>query len=251
MTRFASDEDLRYAVEARVFEPGQAVQLDPDYRLKHLPLVNPDHPDVIRRDEGSDYVDGRYRRARVSLVLFLPPEALAASPAFQALTTDLEASRLAPKVAWAMAHRRAALLHATVVAGLEARLDPPAIETLVDRLDGWPPFEVQVRGPWVGARANVGRIYLPLYPEMRDGEDCLAAVQRALDGPLTRFYAAGLHNLTDHLTATEAAELAAIVRRYRDEVLVTLPVERLDLVAVRDDLILDSEVLRTVTLGSG
>jgi hypothetical protein len=58
--QFCSDDDLGYLDSRTRFEAGQALSLDASYRVAHLPLVAPGHPDAIRARESADYRDGRH-----------------------------------------------------------------------------------------------------------------------------------------------------------------------------------------------
>ncbi|UYN94211.1 MAG: hypothetical protein KIT25_19550 [Enhydrobacter sp.] len=69
------DDELGYVASRTRFVAGRGLPLDDTYRLAHLPLVAPDHPRLIARDEGRGYVMGRHERV-TSLVVPVPGEAL-------------------------------------------------------------------------------------------------------------------------------------------------------------------------------
>jgi hypothetical protein len=48
---FCTDEELGYGRSRFLFAAGTGLRLDEAYRLAHLPLVAPTHPDVIRARE--------------------------------------------------------------------------------------------------------------------------------------------------------------------------------------------------------
>ena len=72
---------------------------DDAYRLARLPLVAPHHPRVIAATPGAGYAMGRNPTA-YSIVLPVPADALAASPAFRALQAELRAAPFGPKIAF-------------------------------------------------------------------------------------------------------------------------------------------------------
>ncbi len=96
---FVTDENLAYRASETQFPPGSILRFDEAYRRAHLPLVAPDHPDVIREDLARGYAMGRHEM-RWSLVVPVSWDALSASPAFQALEAELRASPIAGKMAW-------------------------------------------------------------------------------------------------------------------------------------------------------
>ena len=72
---FCSDGELGYVRNRTVFVPRRGFRLDEAYRLAHLPLVVPVHPDIISGREGTSYTMGRHERV-VSLVVPVPGDAL-------------------------------------------------------------------------------------------------------------------------------------------------------------------------------
>lgn len=76
------DEALGYGRSRTRFLPGEGLRLDEAYRLAHLPLVAPAHPDVIA--DGAIYRMGRHDRL-CALVLPIDPDALERSESFRAL----------------------------------------------------------------------------------------------------------------------------------------------------------------------
>jgi hypothetical protein len=246
--RFAGDDALAYRGQAFRFAPGRALVLDRVYRTRQLPLVAPAHPAVIPAD--GEYVMGRYARARLSLVLFVPLGRLVAQPAWAALRADLERARAGRKIAWAVLARRRDVLHATVCAGLDAGRPDAEVGRLAATLGAVAPFRVRVAGPWISEGFNTGRLYLPVYPELRDdGTDAIAAVQRALGCRESRFYAIGALNLTGDLTPAETAGLGAVIEAYRERILLESPVRELHVAATHDDLLLESRRVAAIPLG--
>lgn len=247
MTRFVPESALDYDDQMTRFPSGEAMRLDPAYRRAHLPLVAPDHPDIIAEAPEQGYRMGRHETSW-SLVLPVSWDALAASPGFQRLDQGLREGPLAGKICWTSLAARKAVLHATLC-GTLALGDPyPANPAWRGTLAGIAPFAVDLRGLFSGS-INRGRLYLKVYPEMRNGENCIHAVQRAFGYRLTALYVVGLYNLTDHLDTRETAWLAAFLAEHRDTTVATLRVETLWMQGVRDDLALDSEVAETIRLG--
>jgi hypothetical protein len=232
------DADLGYARARTVFAPGATLRLDAAYRLAHLPLVAPEHPGVIASRPGAPYVHGR-RPPVVSLVLPVAPETLDASPAFAALDAAMRRAVFAPKIAWEVVERRRDRLHATVAGGWsgDGEICPALTPAERAALAAIGPFEVALRGVFSGD-VNLGRIYLSLYPERRDG-DVLRRIQRALGRRESGLYLVGLWNLTDDLDATETAALAQLIAAWRDVTLARFTATRLRWLRSRDDLVLD------------
>ncbi|WP_245239869.1 hypothetical protein [Methylobacterium variabile] len=248
---FCTDDALSYRRSLTRFVPGEGLALDEAYRRAHLPLVAPDHPGVIPCREG--WYDARGRHPRiVSLVLPVPHARLLASEAYAELDRELRAARFAGKIAWDVATRRAERLHATLCGSLAS--GPDAVPALAPEqeaaLAALGPVTVELRGLFSGA-VNVGRLYLPVYPEARDGTDILSEVQRIMGRPPTGLYVVGLHNLTDDLDPPEAAALAALIARWRDRPILRLTLDALWLLWAHDDLVLDGGVLARVPLTAG
>ncbi|WP_244276534.1 hypothetical protein, partial [Methylobacterium indicum] len=245
------DEALAYRRSRTVFVPGDGLVLDEAYRLAHLPLVAPGHPDAIPSREGRYYKYGRHPRV-VSLVLPVPPGSLAAAPAFVALERELRAAPFADTIAWDVAARRAERRHATLCGSLAIGPDAAPSLSAGQRaaLAALGPITVELRGLFSG-NVNLGRLYLRVYPECRGGADMLAAIQRIMGRPPTGLYLVGLHALTDHLGPVEAAHLAGMIERWWDRPVLRLTVEALWLLWAHDDQVLDGGVLETVPLVGG
>jgi hypothetical protein len=245
---FRSDDTLAYRRSRTHFVPGQGLALDEAYRLAHLPLVAPDHPGVIPAREGRYYVRGRHPRV-VSLVLPVPWISLAAAPAHAELERELRAAPFARKIAWDVAARRTERLHATLCGSLAVGSESGPALTPAQRtaLAGFGPVTVELRGLFSG-NVNVGRLYLRVYPECRDGVDRLAEIQRIMGRPPSGLYVVGLHALTDDLDPPEAASLAALIERWWDRPILRLTLDALWLLWATDDQVLDGGVLERLPL---
>lgn len=241
---FCQAGDMGYDAARTAFEPGQPFTLDDSYRLAHLPLVAPGHPDVIARCPGTDYEMGRHARV-FSLVLPIDADALEASPAWRAFEADLRSQPFADKVAWALPPRRRGLLHATVCGSL-GRGEPPLVDA--DALAGISPFEIELRGIFSG-NVNLGRLYLPAFPEKVSGENVIHRIQRAMDRPVTSMHLVGMHNLVDHLTRAETHAFAALLSRWHDTPFIRLTITELWLLGSHDDLVLDAAIEARLRLG--
>ncbi len=109
------------------------------------------------------------------------------------------------------------------------------------------PVTVELRGLFSG-NINLGRLYLRVYPECRDGIDVLAEIQRIMGRPASGLYLVGLHALTDDLDPAEAAFLAEMIDRWWDRPVLRLTVDALWLLWATDDQVLDGGVLAQVPL---
>lgn len=245
MPAFVSDADLEYERLATRFAPGAGLAMDESYRRAHLPLMAPDHPGVIREDAARGYLMGRHETIW-SLVVPLEWEALARSQAFSAMHADMRVGPLASKVDWVSFEQRRDALHATIAGNLARGAAPVIPEAWRAAFRAAQPFRIALRGLFSG-NINLGRLYLKLYPEDRDG-NALQALQHRLGVKETGLYVVGLYNLIDDLDAKETAWLAGFITRYRDQNWLEATVGRLHLLGARDDLALDSEVAEAFRL---
>ncbi len=245
-TQFTPPDQLGYDRSRTPLPPGEALILDEAYRLAHLPLVNPRHPDVIAQVSGKSYDRGIHPRIH-SLVVPLPARELAGSAAFRKLEDTLRHSPFSGKIAWDIVAQRADRLHATLAGSLGEGDAAPLLPA--HALAGLEPFKVRIQGLFSGT-INRGRLYLKVYPEMRGGENVLHRIQRLLGRPPTDLYLIGLYNLTDHLTADETAVLATIIESWWSEPLLVVEVTELWLLSSCDDLVLDSRIEQRISLFS-
>ena len=245
---FCSDSQLGYERSRTKFAAGAGLKLDENYRFAHLPLVAPDHPDVIAcrpsTEPGASYAMGRHART-FSVVLPIPHALLAASEAFLEIESALRSAPLAGKIAWSLLPRRQQKLHATICGGL----GPMALLRERDRrsLAAIGPVSVELRGLFSGD-VNVGRLYLRAYPEQRFGQNAFQSIQRALGRRETDLFVVGLYNLTDHLDAGEAAALAALLNTFWDRPLLRFEARELWLLGASDDLVLTGQVEDVIRL---
>ncbi len=222
MDAFCPDAELGYLRSRTRFVRGEKLLLDESYRLAHLPLVAPQHPDVIASRPGAGYRMGRHERA-FSLVLPIPPDALEESAAYRALERDLRGAPFATRSPGTLLPKRRESSTATICGSLSK--DAPYAfsgrERLALKQRG--PLRVEVRGLFSG-NINVGRLYLRVYPECREGTNTLRQIQRTLGRPETDLYLVGMFNFIDHLAAAEADALQGIIERWWDRPILTLDV---------------------------
>ncbi|WP_336812974.1 hypothetical protein [Bosea sp. MMO-172] len=243
---FCEDGELGY--RRSLTDLTTPLTLDESYRLAHLPLVAPEHPGVIARREDKFYEMGRHP-AVYSLVLPVEDDALRASPAFLTLEGELKAASFAHKIAWNILPKRQDRLHATVCGSLSLAEPPAIVAETREALRRIEPFSVELRGLFSG-NVNRGRLYLPVYPEKRDGQNTLQEVQGAFGRVPGDLWLIGLYNLTDDLDAEETSALAEIVARWWGKSLLRLTVSELQVMGASDDLVLDAHIETVLPLGA-
>lgn len=245
---FCADTDLRYEASRHRFVPGEDFALGEDYRLAHLPLVDPAHPKIIASVPGKDYDRGYYATPRHALAVHVATETLLASAVYRALDADLRGRAAAKKIAWTTQEKRRDVLHATIAGPVDAQ----GADAYSRAGNAWLAragnAAIRLGGPFVGNR-NHGRIYLPVYPEKRDGLDMYADLQRAVGARESGFYAIGLWHLADDLDAVEAASLAAWLDRWRAETVAILDDPRLGILTTTDDQALRDPAWRWLAAG--
>lgn len=248
--KFCDDTVMAYDASRRVFGPGEALAFDDAYRLAHLPLVAPGHPEIIAGKDGTDYRNGTYETPRHSLVVPVDAGQLGTSEAFLQFETELRSFSFSDKIAWQLGHERAGKLHATIVGGLSEPDIARCTDAAAAALAPLGALSLRIGGPFLG-RINTGRIYLPVYPCCHDGEDVFGLVQQACGARQTRFYVVGYFHFAAALTVAETTDLAGLVERWRHRVLAELPVRSLAVMATNDDLALSGRVVATIPVGGG
>ncbi len=231
------DDEMGYERARTAFVADDGMTLDERYRLAHLPLVAPDHPDVIASAPGEPYRMGR-RPCVTSLTLHVPAAALEASSAYAQLQAELRDASFNAKIAWDVVERRRDVLHATICGSMGAQAPPGVTHAQAASLAAIGPFEVELRGVFSG-NVNHGRLYLRAYPERRDGENVLRRIQRAFGRQDSDLFLVGVWNLTDHLDSREAGDLSRLIDDWWDRPIARFAVERLRLITSFDDLVLD------------
>ena len=247
MPLFARPHQLRYRSLQYKFRDGQPLPLDESYRLCHLPLVAPQHPDVIRGKPGEPYEMGWFTPPSRALVVPIKAEALDASPVYRRLIAALRSAPFATKIAWDMQERRRGVLHATLRSHIQRDHSDAEIRHLTLRLRTVPWFRARLTGPWMGDK-NHGRLYLPMVPEAKHGRDPCSFMQRLTGGRPSGLYTVGLIHFRDHLNAAEAAALRRILRDWENVTLLDYEVRELWLMANHDSLALDGHILQRIAL---
>lgn len=248
--KFCEYTAMGYDAARRSFVSGEALTFDDAYRLAHLPLVAPGHPEIIAGKDGTDYLNGRYEMPRHSLVVPIDAGELGRSEAFQLFEAALRSFSLSDKIAWQVGRQRAGKLHATIVGGLSEPDIARYADAAASALERLGAVSLRIGGPFLG-RINTGRIYLPVYPECRDGSDVFALIQNACGAPQTRFYVIGYYHFSTALDAAETADLARLAERWRQRTLAELPVRSLAIQATNDDLGLSARIIETIPVGGG
>ena len=183
-----------------------------------------------------------------SLVLPVPGDALRQVLTSTGLESELEGSRLAPKIAWHILPRRQDRLHATLGGSLARGAALPAIgaaqRTALAQVGH---LTVELRGLFSG-NVNLGRLYLRAYPEKRDGLNVFHRIQDIMGCGRTDLYVVGLYNLLDDLDSAEAAILAGMIERWWNRPLLRFRSDALWLLSACDDLVLESAVVETIPL---
>ncbi len=236
---YCDDEMLAYRSTKRIFLPGEGTVFDEAYRLAHLPLVNGGHPGVISAVDGRDYRNGTYEKTRYALVMPIPAEVFLRSDEVQALELAMKSASFAPKVALEFCERRRSRLHATLAGGIQEADIDRIVSLVQDLLGRIGPISVCLKGPFLGTR-NTGRF--PVYPQKIGDEDALALVQKCLGISPTKLYLVGYYHLCEELDRKETSELAELIDRWRERVLVETTIPFLEIYAVNDDLALSARV---------
>ncbi len=245
-TPFCDDDSLGYTRSRTRIAPGNGLLLDAAYRHAHLPLVAPDHPRIIATRAGSPYRLGRHPRV-FSLALPIAGDALQQAPAYRQLEQALRESRFAHKIAWSVLAPRKAVLHATICANLAIDAKPVIAPEIRDALSRLGPLHIELRGLFSGSM-NLGRLYLRVHPERRDGINMVQRIQRSFGGRETDLYPLGMFNLVDDLDATEADALMTLIELWWAQPLLRLELDHLWLLGATDDLVLDDPVIERIAL---
>jgi hypothetical protein len=237
------DESLGYRRSQTPLAGEQGLRLDAAYRLTHLPLVNPSHSDVIKDDAAKGYIMGRHRLVH-SLVLPIEAALLEQSEAYRKMQKVLQKSPLAHKLAWDIPPLRCEKLHATLCGGV-GNILPPEMRVALQQTA---PFEVELRGLFSG-NINIGRLYLKLYPEIRNGLNPIQILQQKSGRSPSDLYLVGLHNLVDHLDLHETRWLMRFIEDWWDKPILRFKARKIWHLSSHDDLVLDSVIEERFDLG--
>lgn len=245
---YCDDGMMAYRSARRIVQPNEGIVFDEAYRLAHLPLVNPAHPAVISAVDGRDYRNGTYAKTRHALVMPISVKAFLRSDQVQALELAMKSASFAPKIAWDLCERRQSLLHATLAGGIqEADLDR-IVTRVQELLDRTGPISVCLKGPFLGTK-NTGRIYFPVYPQKIEDDDAFALVQKRIGLPPTKLHLIGYYHMREELDPKETSELAELIDRWRDRIVVETTISFLEIFAVNDDLALSARSYARISAG--
>jgi len=244
--KYCDDNELAYEKYRTQFVNGQGRVFDDAYRLAHLPLVAPDHPRVIPTKPGSGYHRGLHDLI-YSIALPIKAEDLLASENFIKLQEEIKATSFAHKISWETFAQRKNKLHATVCGSISIGQMPHVDERTYNELRSIGSVGISIRGVFSG-NINIGRLYLKLYPELRNGKNMCHEIQRIFGAPLTNLYVVGLWNFTEELDVDEAQALNSLLKLWWDIDLIQLRLESLWLLKSRDDLVLDGAVDQIIPL---
>lgn len=245
-TVFCNDIQLSYNNFKTEFIDGQGLTFDDAYRLAHLPLVAPSHPLVIPTKPGSSYNRGVHDLV-YSVAIPIPTDELLSSDAFIKLYDELKSAKFAHKLSWDTFNQRKNKLHATVCGAISTEQAPEIDEKVYQQLRDIGPVSVRIRGLFSG-NVNIGRLYLKVYPELRDGENLCHVIQKLFGASVTDLYVVGLFNFVEELDSEEARELREMLDAWQDIDMITIRLKSLWLLQSRDDLVLDGAVAQVIPM---
>lgn len=243
---YCDDSQLSYNKYQTRFVDGQGLIFDDAYRLAHLPLVAPDHPLVIPTKPGSAYYRGVHDLI-YSIAIPIPVSNLLSSEKFIELYGELKATKFSHKLSWNTFAQRKNKLHATICGTLSIGQAPDFKKHIYHELSAIGPVAISIRGLFSGS-LNVGRLYLKVYPELRNGNNMCHEIQNVFGSPMTDLYVVGLFNFVEELNASEAQVLKKILDLWRDIEFTQLRLENLWLLKSRDDLVLDGAIDQVIPL---
>ena len=243
---FCCDSQLLYSGYETEFVEGQGLVFDESYRLAHLPLVAPHHPRVIRSKSGTNYKTGIHELV-FSIAIPVYADQLYASEEYRNLCNDLKMSNFSHKLSWDTYSQRKNKLHATICSAISTVNHPVIKDDVFTRLREVGPVSIKIRGLFSG-NMNVGRLYLKVYPEERDGENMCHVLQRIFKFPITDLYVVGLFNFIDELNINEAKELQSLLNVWRDVEFLQMELKELWMLKSRDDLVLDGSIQQAIPI---
>ena len=243
---FCNDSQLLYDDYQTEFAHGRGLRFDESYRLAHLPLIAPEHPRVIKTKPGTEYNCGIHDLV-FSIVLPIYAERLYQSSEFKRLCDEVKLSGLSHKLSWTTFSKRKHKLHATVCGAISTESAPYIEQRKLQKLREIGPVSVKIRGLFSG-NLNIGRLYLKVDPEQRDGENMLHVIQRVFDSAITHLYVVGLFNFKDELNVAETQELKRLLNRWQDVEFLHMQLEELWVLKSRDDLVLNGSIEKNIPI---
>ena len=237
---YCDDSELSYEKYKTKFVDGHGLTCDDAYRIAHLPLVAPEHPRVIPRKPGSKYYRGVHDLT-YSIAIPIPIDSLFATESFTGLYDEIKATKFAHKLSWETFNQRKNKLHATICGTMSIGRAPDIDNHIYHELSAIGPVEISIRGLFSG-NLNIGRLYLKVYPELRNSKNMCHEIQMIFGSPLTDLYVVGLLNFVEELYVGETRVLKKILDMWWDIEFVQLRLENLWLLKSRDDLVLDGGI---------
>ena len=244
---YCDDSQLSYEKYQTEFIGGHGLTFDDAYRLAHLPLVAPDHPLVIPSKPGANYDRGVHDLI-YSVAIPISANKLLQSQKFIEFYDELKTTKFAHKISWETYDQRKDKLHATICGTLSIGKEPLINDRVYDDLRAIGPVAISVRGVFSG-NINIGRLYLKIYPELRDGRNMCHEIQKIFGTPLTCLYVVGLLNFVEELDSSETQDLNDVIKRWRNCEFFQLSLDNLWLLKSRDDLVLDGSITKIIPLG--
>lgn len=242
MTFFADNLTMDYT---RAIGGESGLKFDDRYRYAQLPLVAPGHPAIISQDAQGKYNLGK-RNAALSYVVPISYRDLMASAVTLTVLDELKQASFGRKLNWDMLERRSELLHATL--GTVNEMPEIGVNQLEQLgVDG---FQFRLKGLFRGS-FNTGRLYIQLYPEIRDGKPITDEIGASLGLMPTRTLLCGFLNFTEELNFDELAQLDMVLERSQDATLSEQFCDGVNLMKSFDDLVLSSEVIGRHRFTSG
>ena len=246
LTDYCNDNELSYKRYQTKFVDGHGLVFDSAYRLAHLPLVAPDHPRVITQKPGSKYYNGVHDLL-YSIAMPIPSDRLLTAERFVRLYDEIKATTFAHKISWETFDQRKDKLHATICGSMSIGQAPNIDNRIYQQLRTVGPVAISIRGMFSG-NLNIGRLYLKVYPELRNGKNMCHEIQGIFDSPLTDLYVVGLLNFVEELNARETQSLKKLIDLWWNVELVQLRLDSLWLLKSKDDLVLDGAIDQIIPL---
>jgi len=242
---YCDDSQLAYDNSQSKFIDGHGLVFDNAYRLAHLPLVAPGHPQIIGTKPGTSYNRGIHDIV-YSIVIPIYEHKLLSSENFITLCDEIKATKFAHKLSWDTFSKRKNKLHATICGAISTNR-PPDIDKYLQKLSAIGPVSMSIRGLFSG-NINIGRLYLKVYPELRNGKNMCHEIQKLIDSPLTDLYVVGLFNFVEELNSEQTRELKKLLDKWRNAEFYRSQLEELWLLRSRDDLVLDGSVEQVIPI---
>lgn len=239
---------MRYASEKKTYDGQEPLTFDARYRAAQLPLFAPNSPLAVLEDPSGRYKNGQ-RVASHSLVITVDGTSLAESDAMQSLMKEVKSTSLGSKIAWDTEEKRRNVLHVTLSGQIPFPFDDEIPQDTLDRLSKKSSFQFRLQGLFTGS-FNTGRIYICLYPEMKNGQPVSHEVCDALGVTPNTLLLCGYLNLTEELTPEEARSLSQLCQRHAETIFDIQTCKNIAILESHNDLVLNSQILHSISLGS-